>query len=156
MEFNATFIVSAISFIVFTVLMNLILYKPIQEVVDKRKKFIDDNYSDAKSNLDKSSKLLKDRDDKLLKTNRDARALVDVKVNASQSKKDEMASNATIDAKNNIAERKQLLGNNADEARETLKVEVINLAQMISNKFLNTEEKIENVDNDLIDGILQG
>ena len=38
MEFNATFIVSAISFIIFVVLMNIILYAPLQKVVEERKK----------------------------------------------------------------------------------------------------------------------
>ena len=36
MEFNATFIVSVISFIIFTLLMNEILYKPVSKIVEER------------------------------------------------------------------------------------------------------------------------
>ena len=41
MEFNATFIASAISFIVFTLIMNAVFYKPLGKVVSERQKFID-------------------------------------------------------------------------------------------------------------------
>ena len=47
MEFNATFIVAFVSFIIFTVIMNLILYKPLSKVVAQRQQFIDENYEEA-------------------------------------------------------------------------------------------------------------
>ena len=37
MEFNATFLVSFVSFIVFVVLMNQILYRPLDKIVRERK-----------------------------------------------------------------------------------------------------------------------
>ncbi len=58
MEFNATFIVSAISFIVFTIIMNAIFYKPIQKIVTERQKFIDENYEEAKKHKANSEKIL--------------------------------------------------------------------------------------------------
>ena len=56
MEFNATFLVSAISFIVFTILMNKILYAPLEKIVDERENFINGNYSDAKNADEKDLK----------------------------------------------------------------------------------------------------
>ena len=38
MEFNATFIITAISFIIFVFLMNTILYRPLEKIVDERAK----------------------------------------------------------------------------------------------------------------------
>ena len=43
MEFNATFIFSLISFLVFMWIMNIILYKPIADIVAKRQKYLEDN-----------------------------------------------------------------------------------------------------------------
>lgn len=51
MEFNATFLISAISFILFTLIMNKIFYKPLERVMDERQKFIDDTKSDAKNQI---------------------------------------------------------------------------------------------------------
>lgn len=48
LEFNATFLVSMISFIVFIIIMNAIFYKPILGVIEEREKFINDHYNDAK------------------------------------------------------------------------------------------------------------
>ena len=61
MEFNATFIISAISFIVFTLIMNAIFYKPLQKVVSERQKFIDETLEEAKVHTKKSEAILKDR-----------------------------------------------------------------------------------------------
>ena len=47
MEFNATFIVSLVSFLVFTFVMNKILYQPITKIVDEREKLINDNHESA-------------------------------------------------------------------------------------------------------------
>ena len=43
MEFNATFLATIISFIVFVFLMNKILYAPILNIMEERKNFINDN-----------------------------------------------------------------------------------------------------------------
>ena len=79
MEFNATFIVSAISFIIFVVLMNIILYAPLQKVVEERKKTVDNNYNEANANSEKSTALLKDRADKILKAGQDAKSVINAK-----------------------------------------------------------------------------
>ena len=60
MEFNATFIAALVSFIVFIIIMNWILYKPISDIVEKRKKFIDENNNEAKNNSEKSKVILQD------------------------------------------------------------------------------------------------
>ena len=47
MEFNATFLATIISFIIFVLLMNKILYAPILNIMEERRKFIDANYKAA-------------------------------------------------------------------------------------------------------------
>ena len=65
MEFNATFLVSFVSFIVFVVLMNQILYRPLDKIVRERKQFVDGNYNDANTANQKASALIKDRADRI-------------------------------------------------------------------------------------------
>ena len=50
MEFNATFLATIISFVLFVILMNKILYAPILNIMEQRKSFIYGNYSDDKKN----------------------------------------------------------------------------------------------------------
>ena len=45
--------------------------------------------------------------------------------------------------------------NESNEAKAALKGEIKNLAQMISDKFLNSDEKIADVDNNLVERIMQ-
>ena len=65
MEFNATFIVSIISFVIFTLLMNEILYKPITKIVEEREHVINDNYECANTSKDKTTAIYTDRVEKL-------------------------------------------------------------------------------------------
>lgn len=155
MEFNGTFIVAFISFIIFTFIMNIILYKPINDIVEKRKKYIDDNYDEAKNNAQKTKAILQDRKDKLSKAKFDAKEQVDKEVNSAKNKKDEITSNAKKQAKENIeAQRLQTLSE-SNQAKDALKGEIKGLAQLISDKFLNPDEKITEVDNAIVDKIMQ-
>lgn len=47
-EFNATFIVSIVSFVIFIFIMNYIFYRPILSVIRKREEYIADNNKEAK------------------------------------------------------------------------------------------------------------
>ncbi len=156
MEFNATFIVSAISFIIFVVLMNIILYAPLQKVVEERKKTVDNNYNEANANSEKSTALLKDRADKILKAGQDAKSVINAKSNDANIKRDEITQSAKEESLKNIEANREYFDNATQEAKEVLKANVVGLAQSISDKFLGSDEKIIGVDNELIDKIMQG
>ena len=66
MEFNATFLATIISFVLFVILMNKILYAPILNIMEQRKSFIDGNYTVAKNNEVKIEKLVQKKEEKLL------------------------------------------------------------------------------------------
>ena len=156
MEFNATFIVSAISFIIFVVLMNIILYAPLQKVVEERKKTVDNNYNEANANSEKSTALLKDRADKILKAGQDAKSVINAKSNDANIKRDEITQSAKEESLKNIEANREYFDNATQEAKEVLKANVVGLAQSISDKFLGSDEKIIGVDKELIDKIMQG
>lgn len=156
MEFNATFIVSAISFIIFVVLMNIILYAPLQKVVEERKKTVYNNYNEANANSEKSTALLKDRADKILKAGQDAKSVINAKSNDANIKRDEITQSAKEESLKNIEANREYFDNATQEAKEVLKANVVGLAQSISDKFLGSDEKIIGVDNELIDKIMQG
>lgn len=155
MEFNATFIVALISFIIFTFIMNIILYKPINDIVSKRKNYIDTNYDKAKDNSEKTKAILEDRKNQLAKARLGAKEDVDKKISLIKNQREEITLKAQKEAKELIEQNRLQSINSSNEAKETLKVEIKNLAQMISDRFLNPEEKIADMDNNLVDKIMQ-
>lgn len=156
MEFNATFLVSAISFVVFTILMNMIFYKPLQRIVEKRQRFLDYNYYLAKSNADKSEALLKDRDEKLDAAFASAKNLINDKSNEANAQKDEQTAKARKESQKHLDKSRLYFKNATNSANIELKSQVVTLAQAISDRFLVNHDKIENVDNDLINKYMQG
>ena len=104
MEFNATFIVSVISFIIFTLLMNEILYKPLSKIIEERENLINDNYENAKASKDHAGAIYADRDEKLSKTAADNKKLTaesltkanaDAKIKIYQNKKEALWKNGS-------------------------------------------------------------
>ncbi len=136
MEFNATFIVSVISFIIFTLLMNEILYKPVSKIVEEREHLINDNYESAKESKEQAGAIYADRDEKLSKTaaeNKKLTAETLAKANAD-------AKNKTTDAKQNsiaqINEAKSDIQNRSEALNNEIKGRIDELADNISAKIL--------------------
>ena len=57
LEFNATILIAMLSFIIFMMLMNVILYKPMLQIVQKRKNLLLMNENDIKENEQSASEL---------------------------------------------------------------------------------------------------
>ena len=152
MEFNATFIVSAISFIIFTVIMNKIFYKPLEHVMDERQKFIDDTKSDAINSNNKADAILKDKEERLNKS--ESKKIVADKVNEANENSKTLTNNAKQKSQDEISSAKSNLQNEARETSEELKTKVKDLAEVISSKVLGMDTHIENSDNELVNRIL--
>ena len=147
MEFNATFLISAISFILFTLIMNKIFYKPLERVMDERQKFIDDTKSDAeKSNLKAQ--------ERFTKSATDSKKLVADKINEANENSKIITSNAKQKSQEEIASAKSALKNEAQQTTEELKLKVKDLAEVISSKILGMNTNIENIDNEIVNRIL--
>ena len=136
MEFNATFIVSAISFIVFTLIMNAILYNPLQKVVSTRQTFIDETLEEAKIHHQKSEAILKDREEKISNTTHDAKKILVEKTEEVKSQKSVLTSDAQQKAAQTIDSAKEELQKSKETAQQVLSEEVQKLSQSISSKIL--------------------
>jgi len=155
MEFNATFIVAFVSFIVFTVIMNLILYKPLSKIVTQRQNFIDEHYKEAKEHTTKSEAILKDKERKLTKTKHDAKQIIVDKTNEVKTQKSTMTSDAQQKAGKTIDSAKEDLQKSKNEAQGVLSNQVIDLAQNISSKILGENIAIRGVDAEQVSKIMQ-
>lgn len=136
MEFNATFLVSIISFIVFVLIMNAIFYKPLQKIVDERQKFVDETNEEAKKHKAKAEAILKDKAKKLDKTKIEAKKIISKKTEEVKSQKDSLTSEAKEKSAQKVEVAKADLQKSNEEAQKALEGEVQNLAQAISTKIL--------------------
>ena len=148
--FNATFIVSLISFILFVFIMNKILYEPIYEIIEKRKKFIDENYNNANINSQKSLAILKDKEDKINKTRLEVKDKFNKVSQIVKSNKNKAIQETKNKAKIKTDKILNEFLKESSKASEVLENDVFELAQIISDKFINSEEKIDKSDNELV------
>lgn len=153
MEFNATFIISFISFVVFILIMNQILYKPMIQIVQKRKDFIKDNYVAAQNNEEAKYSVLKERDDKITGAKVDFSTKIKQARNNAKTSKEEKIKTAKNDSLEKTKKGIEEIGNEAEGAKNELKNNVVNLAQIISDKFIETDEKIS-AENELIERLM--
>lgn len=156
MEFNATFIVSSISFIAFSLIMNAIFYKPLQKIVSERQQFFDEHYEEASSAKAKAESLLNEKEQKLDESKHEAKKIIVEKTDVVKKQKIAITKEAQQKAATTIEAAKGDLHKSTSEAQEVLSNNVVDLAQNISSKILGQEIPIENTDKKLIDNIMQG
>ncbi len=142
MEFNATFLISAISFILFTLLMNKIFYKPLGKIMNERENFINDNLNDAKISNDKAEFLLKDKDEKLAKSLIEARAIVSKELDATNKQSAQITAQAKQKAKDEVDLAKQNLSCEVEGFEDELNSKINELSEFLKNKIINSTEKL--------------
>ena len=142
MEFNATFLISAISFILFTLLMNKIFYKPLGKIMNERENFINDNLNDAKISNDKAEFLLKDKDEKLAKSLIEARTIISKELDATNKQSAQITAQAKQKAKNEVDLAKQNLSCEVEGFEDELNSKINELSEFLKNKIINSTEKL--------------
>ena len=136
MEFNATFIVSIISFVVFVLIMNKIFYAPITKIVEEREKKLRENYDDADWYNQAANGILKVRNDKLLKTEEKSRSIIADKIETYNNQSKKVTTEAAQKSVEEIKARKEALNIEKQQAEAELKTKTKELAQMISSKVM--------------------
>lgn len=136
MEFNATFLVSIISFLVFMYIMNAIFYEPLTKIIDEREGIVHDNYEHSRQSRHKAEKLLKDKENRLTETAKQSRQIMVDKTNEANSDYKTKVDLAKVKSNQKVEELKAELSRSENEAKEVLNSHVENLAQTIVNKVL--------------------
>ena len=150
MEFDATFLISVISFVVFVFIMNKIFYAPILKIMQERQHFVDENFNSARATKEETLTQIKLHDNELEKTREEARNTI-----ASESKRIKQE-NAKLIAEfrreltNDISKEKESLRNSAYEAKETLKEDAVNIAKSISGLILGDDITSETINKEQI------
>jgi F-type H+-transporting ATPase subunit b len=154
MEFNGTFFVTIITFIVFVFLMNKILYAPILKIMEERRAFIDENFKAAQDNDIKTAELSAERDERLLVAKDEAREQYNDVLDAYKLKRTEIISSAQEASKNDLEQARIQLENVSHEVKNSLKGSMINLANDIVEKIIGYRSEVQRFDDEAVNRVL--
>ncbi len=139
LEFDGTFIFALISFIIFMLIMNVILYRPITKIMEERQKFYDKNKKTVMESKKKAEDILQEKQDKILSAKLEA-------ANILQNTQDKIKSNRETALNKKKDEVKVLLSSNetkmAEEknrVKEELQNKVDTFVKMAVSKVLDGE-----------------
>lgn len=156
MEFNATFLATIISFILFVILMNKILYAPILNIMEERKNFVDANYNSAKENDAKSEDLVNEKEEKLSGAKDDARDKYLETIDGYKTQKSEMITDAQNSAKEELEQARADLKALSDDVKNGLKGSMTDLANDIVEKVIGYRSEVNGVDDNKVNEVLWG
>lgn len=154
MEFNATFLVSIISFIVFTWIMNMIFYSPLENVITERQEFINGTSNDARNMSEQADKILADKELKLLKAHDEAKKVLSTNVSKANENAKKMTDDAKRQSSESILSAKNELNNQSEQTKELIKDNIKELAETISQKILGENIPINVVNNEIVNKVI--
>lgn len=142
LEFNATFFIAMFSFVVFMIIMNAILYKPLERIVKERQDLIDKNHQKAQTAKEKYDVLKQWQESTMMEAQKEASKTYQKILNEYKTQKEKMLEFNKNLSKKEIEVASAELDGQVIEARYELKPEVKTLANIISSKVLGYETNI--------------
>ena len=138
-DFNATLPLMAIQFVLLTVVLTFLFYKPVSKVIDERETYISGNLSQASEKLVKADELYKQYDEQLKTARVNAQSII---AKSEKDAKDAVAleiGQARTDAAKLIAQTNKELEAQKSLALQKLETQVDELSQLIKEKLLGKE-----------------
>lgn len=139
-EFNATFLVAMLSFVVFIMIMNAIFYRPILNIMRKRDEYINSNYDEAKELTEQAEKLDIKKAETIQQTQNECRTEIKNVVENAQGLASKNVQDARTEVKNEIQLKKDSLVRESEALEGVLKSSVVtDLASSITSKFMSKD-----------------
>lgn len=139
-EFNATFLVAMLSFVVFIMIMNAIFYRPILNIMRKRDEYINSNYDEAKELSEQAEKLDIKKAETIQQTQNECRTEIKNVVENAQGLASKKVQDARTEVKNEIQLKKDSLVRESEALEGVLKSSVVtDLASSITSKFMSKD-----------------
>jgi F-type H+-transporting ATPase subunit b len=138
-DFNATLPLMAIQFILLTVILTFVFYKPIAKLLDERETSISTNLAEASEKLIKADELYKQYDEQLKLARTNAQSVI---AESEKEAKEIVAAEinqARQDAANLIQQTNKELEAQKSLALQKLETQVEELSQLIKEKLLGKQ-----------------
>lgn len=155
LEFNATFLIAMFSFVVFIFIMNAIFYNPILRIIRQREEYINSNYEDAKRFVSSAKEFNDTYSAKIEQTQKECRHEIRQIVSEAHANANEKISTARENAKNVVRQKKEVLFNEGENLKNTVKTTVVkDLASSIVSKLLGSEVKVCDINSEAVNKVM--
>lgn len=158
LEFDGTFIFALISFIIFVLMMNIILYKPITKIMDERQKFYDKNKNTADLSKQGTDEVLKNKEAEILSAKLEASNILQTVQNNAKVRREELLRIKKEEHKNKLINLEKQLVSDNNNAKTILKDQVSEYVKIAVSKVLDEDMNnigSINIDDSRIDSILE-
>lgn len=129
--------------IILFLLMKKFLFKPINNILEKRKKEIDEMYDDAETSKNEAEKLLSEYNEKVSGAKEEAEGILKNAKERALLKEEEIVNNAKADAAKIMARAEREIELEKSSARAELLEEVSSLSVIMASKILEKDIKEE-------------
>ena len=138
-DFNATLPLMAIQFILLTVALTFVFYKPVSKVLDDREAYINGNLTQASEKLLTADELYQQYEEQLKTARSNAQSIVATSEQEAKTVVADEISQARADAAKLIDQTNKELEAQKSLALEKLETQVEELSQLIKDKLLGKE-----------------
>ena len=140
MEFNATFLITIISFIVFALLMNVILYEPIKKIVEAREKYYSENNEIVSSNEVKGESLIKEKDQRISYAKEKSRKSIQKFHDKSQKEKENLMAFEKENLGIKTADHETMLNEEKAKIKNNIEKDAEEISDIIVSKIVKEGE----------------
>ncbi len=142
-EFNATFLVAMLSFVVFIFIMNTIFYRPILSIIRKREDYISNNYETAKNLEEKALNHQNQIKEKLQQSRIDCRYKIETAIDEAQKSSHQAIVEQKEKTKAQIQSEKEKLLADGKNLKQVVNSSIVSdLAQTLTDKIMKSEVKV--------------
>lgn len=138
-DFNATLPLMAIQFILLTVILTFVFYKPVAKVLEERETTINNNLTEASNKLLRADELYKQYEEQLKAARNDAQAVISESEREAKEIVASEINQARQDATNLIQQTNKELEAQKSLALQQLESQVDDLSQLIKEKVLGSK-----------------
>ncbi len=150
LEFDATFLIAILSFVIFMMIMNRVLYKPITKIIGEREKFYEKNRNILTEKENEIEAIKGEKTAKIAKTHKEALEFLADKTTKIKSKTLEAIKAAREEMQAKLAVQDEVLNTEKSEVLRELDSQLADFVQLAAQKVLEKE-----VDKPDIKGIIR-
>ncbi|MBE9169207.1 F0F1 ATP synthase subunit B' [Pleurocapsales cyanobacterium LEGE 06147] len=138
-DFDATLPLMAVQFLLLTLLLNAVFYKPLTKALDERDQYIRQNEADARERLTKAEQLIKEYNRQISEARRESQAIVERAQAEARNIVAQKIAEAQQEAQAEREEAAREIQQQKEAALATLEQEVDVLSRQILDKLLGPE-----------------
>nr|YP_009296196.1 ATP synthase CFO B' chain subunit II [Sebdenia flabellata]AOM65131.1 ATP synthase CFO B' chain subunit II [Sebdenia flabellata] len=135
-DFNATLPLMALQFLVLTIILNVIFYKPVSDILDDREEYIRNSLTTASASLLRANELTQKYEKELAESRKKAQEIIKQSQQEAQQIVSVKIKEAQLDAEKLVTEAYEQLNIQKEQALKTLETQVDNLSDQIRLKLL--------------------